>query len=78
MLNISLYSIITNNYRYIMRLYFIVYFEIVCFACKSSLSSLSSLLTVQGYKILVLWYHWCPTTPVVIGQIITLITNYAQ
>ena len=46
-----------------MRLYFIVYFEIVCFACKSSLSSL---LTVQGYKFLVLWYHWCPTTPAVI------------
>ena len=40
-----------------MRLYFIVFFEIVSFACKSSLSSL---LTVQGYKILVLWYHWCP------------------
>ena len=75
MLNISLYSIITNNYRYIMRLYFIVYFEIVFFACKSSLSSL---WTVQGYKILVLWYHWCLTIPVVIGQIITLITNYAQ
>ena len=75
MLNISLYSIITNYYRYIMRLYFIVYFEIVSFACKSSLSSL---LTVQGYKFLVLWYHWCPTTPVVIGQIITLITNYTQ
>ena len=51
MLNIPLYSIITNNYRYIMRLYFIVYFDIVSFACKSSLSSL---LTVQGYKILVL------------------------
>ena len=75
MLNISLYFIITNNYKYIMRLYVIVYFEIVCFACKSSLSSL---LTVKGYKILVLWYHWCPTTPVVIGQIVTLITNYAQ
>ena len=75
MLNISLYYIITNNYRYIMRLYFIVYFEIVCSACKSSSSSL---LTVQGYKFQVLWYHWCPTIPVVIGQIITLITNYAQ
>ena len=58
-----------------MRLYFIVYFDIVSFAYKSSLSSL---LTVQGYTILVLWYHWCPTIPVVIGQIITLITNYAQ
>ena len=75
MLNISLYSIITNNYRYIMRLYFIVYFEIVSFACESSLSSL---LIVQSYEILVLWYHRCPTIPVVIGQIIMLITNYAQ
>ena len=74
MLNILLYSIITNNYRYIMRLHFIVYFEIVCFAC---ISSLPSLLTVQDYKILVLWYHWGPTILVVIGQIMRLITNYA-
>ena len=75
MLNFSLCSIIADNYRYVMRLYFIVYFKIVIFACKSSISSL---LTVQGYKILASWYHWCPTTPVAISQIITLITKYAQ
>ena len=47
-LNISLYFIITDNYRYVMRLHVIVYFEFLCITCTSSLSSLSSLLTVQS------------------------------